>query len=308
MSELVSVTLPIFLMVAVGYGAARMRFVEPSFVRGMGWFVLNIALPALVLRALLSQDVAQTLSWRFILAYAAASLGVFVFTYCAARFVLRRDVSRAAMAALGGTNSNSGFVGYPVASLALGASAAIVLPMTILVENVLVVPLALGLAASGREGGKATPSVLKEALLRVVKMPLVISVVVGVVLSAAGVVLPTPLTTTISLFANASTASALFAVGGALAAVTATDVNSDIALIAIAKLVVHPLLTLLCFILVGDIPPALVAAGLVFAAAPMFTVYPLFAERFGLGRIAAIALLVTTAASFVTLTLVLALV
>ena len=32
----------------------------------MGWFVLNVALPALVLKALLSQDVGDTLSGRFL--------------------------------------------------------------------------------------------------------------------------------------------------------------------------------------------------------------------------------------------------
>jgi len=305
LSDLVSITLPIFLLIAVGFGAARLRIVDQQFVRSLGSFVLNFAMPALILHAFLARDFRQAFDGRFILAYGAASLLLFMLLWGVFRLVLRRERTLAAMATLGGVASNSGFIGFPVATLAIGAPALGALPMAMLVENVLMIPLALGLAEAGQRQDKPAAILLRDTLLRLVRTPLVIAIFVGALLAFLQFRPPAFLATTIGMLANASIACALFTVGGTLAALQSASFAGDVLLIVLAKLVLHPLAVAGTFWLVGGIPAPLMAAGIVLAASPMLTIYPIFGQRFGLGPLISVALFTATAASFVTLTFVL---
>ncbi|MGE0500318.1 MAG: AEC family transporter [Rhizobiaceae bacterium] len=306
MTDVISITLPIFLLVALGFGAVRFNVVDDGFIRGLGFFVLNFALPALVLHALVGQDFRQTFDPNFVLAYGGGSIVVMLAMLGSFRFLLRRDGAHAAIAALGGVASNSGFVGFPVASLAVGAPALAALPMAMLVENVLVIPLALGLAEAARHAGKGWPVLVREAAVRLIRMPLVIAILAGIALSLLGVRMPAFLATTVDMMSNASAACALFTVGGTLAMLRPSHSTAgDVAVIVACKLLLHPLAVAAGFWLLGGVPAPLMAAGLILAASPMLTVYPIFGQRFGLGPLASVALLAATAASFVTLTLML---
>ena len=303
--DLLSITLPIFLLIALGFGAVRLDVVNAEFVRGLGFFVLNFAMPALILHAFLAQDLHQTFNASFILVYGAASLILFALLWALFRVALRRDRSLAAMATLGGVSSNSGFVGFPVASLAVGAPGLSALPMAMLVENVLIIPLALGLAEAGQQQGKPLLTLVRDTLLRLARTPLLIAIVVGAFLAFVQFRPPAFLATTIGMLADASIACALFTVGGTLALLRSASIAGDVAMIAAAKLILHPLAVAAGFWLLGGIPTPLAAAGIIMAASPMLTVYPIFGQRFGLGPLCSVALLVTTTASFVTLTVVL---
>lgn len=308
MFELVSLVLPIFLLIAAGYAAVRAGAVRPDFVQGLGGFVLNFALPALILVALMQQDLRQTLNWNYLLAYGAGSLAVFAAAFGVSRVVFGAPLPQAAMTALGGSSSNSGFVGFPVASLAIGAPALTALPLSMLIENLLVIPLALALAEFGSSDGQGRAgAVVRETLLRLSRTPLIIAIVVGALLSAAGVRLPEPIFRTFDMMAGAAIPCALFVVGGTLAALRVDAVARDVPLIVVAKLILHPLAVSLAFALVGGVPPGLLAAGIVMAAAPMLTVYPILGARYGKEGMCAAALLATTAASAATLVVVLAL-
>lgn len=308
MPDVVALIVPIFLLIALGFAAARLRLVPGDFVGGLGTFVLNFALPALVLHALLRQDLRDTFDWGYLIAYGGGSLSVFLVILLFFRRVLARNLTHSAVAGLGAVASNSGFIGFPVTMLATGAPALTALPLSMLVENILVIPLSLALAEIGSQHGKPLGSVVAQALLRLSRMPLMLAIVLGMGLSAAGLQPPGVVSTAIEMLADASIACALFVVGGTLAGTRAAEVGGDVVWILLAKLVLHPLAVAAGFLLVGGVPPALAAAGIVFASAPMITVYPVLGQRFGLGRLGAAALLATTTAGFATMTLVLALV
>jgi len=307
LTDLLSITLPIFLIIALGFGAVRLQVVRAEFIPGLGFFVLNFALPALVLHALTSQDFSAAFDVGYLFVYALGSLIVFAAVFALFRFVLRRDLAQAAIASLGASAANSGFIGFPIATLALGPVALVALPLCMLVEVVLIIPLALGLAEAGEGEGQGASAAVRAALLRLVKMPLVIAIAIGVVLTLAGVTLPRPPATAVDMIADASAACALFVVGGTLASVSREAFAPDLAWITVAKLVLHPLLVALGFAVIGGVDPLLVAAGIIFASAPMITAYPIFAQRFGLSGLAAAALVIATAASFFTITIVLGL-
>lgn len=305
MSQIVSFTLPIFLLIALGFAAVRAGALDAAFIKGLGGFVLNFAMPALIVHALLAQDLRQSFNGSFLLVYALASLIVFILAFAACRFAFGAGTSRSAVAALGSSSSNSGFIGFPVASLATGKAALVALPMSLLVENVLIIPLSLALAEFGSSQGGRPADVLVQTVRRLARMPVVIAIVAGALMSGLGLQLPGPVSTAVGMIANAAIAPALIVVGGTLALERSLKIEGAIVPILIGKLVLHPLLVAGGFMLVGNVPHDLAVAGIVMASAPMLTVYPILGQRFGEGPLCATALVVVTATGFFTMTLML---
>lgn len=307
MPGLIFLVLPIFLLIGLGFAAIRAGLAPQSMIGALSGFIMNFAMPALILHALLQQDLRQTLNWNYMLAYAAGSLVAFSVLIAVMRVLLARRPERVTMVALGGCASNSGFVGFPVASLAIGTPALTALPLSMLVENIAVIPLALALAESAGARGAGALGAIRQTATRLARMPLMLAILVGSALSTVGFRPPDALAATFEMLASAAVPCALFVVGGTLAMLRPGVALVDVWLIAVCKLVLHPLLVLAGFRIVGGVPADLMAAGMIMASSPMLTIYPILCARFGEGEMGAAALFVTTAASFVTLPVALAL-
>ena len=289
--SVLSVTAPIFLLVALGFLAARLDWMSPTDSRALGGFVLRFAMPALIFKALSSRPLAEIADWRLLASYAAASLLSF-----AAVFALfaRGGQVRAACRALGGASPNSGFVGFPIASLLVGPKAAIALALCFLVENLMTIPLALTLAESRGTG----PAAL---LGRLARNPLLVAIALGVAASLAGLTLPAPVARAVDLLALSAPAVALFAIGGALVGLRVGGDLADIAPVAVAKLGLMPLLMWGFASLAGGADPEVRRAMLVMASAPVFSIYPLICRPFGQEQPGAAILLAETALAFPTM-------
>jgi malonate transporter and related proteins len=219
------------------------------------------------------------------------------------RFARSRPLGHSAIAALGAAASNSGFIGYPVAVLAIGDVAVIALALSMLVENFLIIPLGLALAEMSLHAGASLGAVLRKTVARLVRNPIVIAIVIGALISVLQPPLPGPLWTAIDMMARASAPAALFVIGGTLVGLKLDGLGSDIGWIVAAKLVAHPLAVLGAFMVFSDVDPALMAAGILLASVPMLSVYPIFGERFGLGGMCAAAMLGATVVAFLTVTM-----
>ena len=305
MVSILSLTVPIYLVIVVGYAAVRRGMFSRDQMRVLSQFVVNFALPSLMFLAIASRTVAEILNPTYLTAYAVGTLAAFGLGYGYARLRNARVEARA-FDGLGSSASNSGYVGYPLALLALPSVAGLSLGLNMLVENILLLPLTLLIASSGATAHLSWTKQIRENLRRLARNPLLIAVLLGLLVSASGLHLPDVLTRTLDLFSRASTATALFAVGGLLAGTEARGIVSRIAIVSAGKLVAHPLLVaaaMAACVAVGmpALAPDLRAALLVTAALPSMTVLPVLAHTYGEERSSAAVLLVTTAVSFLTL-------
>ncbi len=300
MLQILSITTPIFILIGLGFLSARGGLISREQVRGMGAVVINFALPALVLKAVSENPIGEVFNWQYLTAYGLGSLTVFCLGLLASRTLRREPLDSSAIAALGMANSNSGFVGYPIVAMTLGATAAIGLALNMVVENLLIIPLALALAEAGRQEGSAL-GVARETLKRLARSPLIIAMAIGLPLALLELRLPAVPARVVEMLATASAPLALFVIGGSLYGLRLSGMQGEIGMIAFGKLILHPLAVLLIFSLLPDVDPALMAAGVLFASAPMLSIYPILGQRFGVDGRCAAALLLTTVASFVTI-------
>lgn len=301
MLAVLGVTAPIFILIALGFLSVRGGLIDRGQIRGLGAFVINFALPALVLRALSERSLGEVLDGPYLLAYALASLAVFAGGLAVARWLRGQDLSASAILAMGMSVSNSGFIGYPIVAMLLGPTAALAMALGMLVENLLMIPLALALAEIGEQSGVRGRALARETALRLLRNPMISAIALGLLLSLLELRLPPLLFRVVDMLASASAPLALFVIGGTLYGLRPRGMWADVGQTALGKLVLHPLALLLAFVLVPDIEPQLKVAGLLFASAPMMSIYPILGLRFGLEERCAAALVAATVLAFVTI-------
>lgn len=287
----------IFAVIGIGWVSVRSGYLDQGAVAPAAQIVLRIALPAMIFLALAGTPVGQSFDLSFLLAYGVASLMVLAMGYGLA-LALGLSRAEAAVIALGVSMANSAFMGLPIAQAVFGQDMAIrVFAHVLIVENLLILPLALLALALADEDGTARRDVLRM----VFRNPLMIALLAGAAVSALGVTLPAQVADVLDLLGRLSAPLALLVIGGMLASLPASGQPATVGLIVTGKLFVHPLLVWLGVTLVPGVSPAMVPGGVLFAAMPMITIFPLLSARVGQGKLAALGLMVATTVSFVTL-------
>ncbi len=294
---------PIFILLGIGYLAVLKRIVDKAHIQGMGRYVINIALPALVIQALLQRPLGEVFNVPYLLVYGLGSGLAFAITFGLVTLRGNAPLERRAMYALGTSASNSGFIGYPVAVLVVGPTAGIALALNMLIENLLVIPTALVLAELGRQAKGGVWETVKPVAVRILRHPLIIAIAVGTLLAALNLHPPAPIARVLEMLAASSSPVALFVIGGTLCGLRVRGMVKRVTRIALAKLSLHPLCILLMVLLIPGLDPVFATAAIIFACAPMLSMYPLLGQRYGFGELGTAAMVMATVLSALTLAL-----
>ena len=300
--DILGITGPIYLAIALGYLATRRGLFAQSDMQVFGKFTLHLALPALLFNALSQRSVSEILNPAYLLAYALGSMVVILGGLFWARQVKGHSLSYSSMMAMGMSCPNSGFVGYPILLLSFGPVAGVALALNMVVENLLMIPLLLAVAdAEGGQPGR-WQSVLWQTLKNLARNPMIWGILGGFLFSLSGWSMPAPLGRTVHLFAQASAALSLFVIGGSLVGLKVQGLQGTVSQIVVGKLLISPLVmwgVVSWWVPIAD--TALRSAALLTGALPMLGIYTLLSQRHGHGAVSAAALLVTTVLSFFTL-------
>jgi malonate transporter len=308
MLQVLTLTIPVYLLIAIGYASVKAGMFHAADMRVLGRFVVGFCLPGLLFNALASRDLGEVLQARYLAGYAIGSVAMVLGGMWVARRLQRKPLDLAALQGLGMGQSNTGFFGYAIAAPLLGEPASVALALTMMVENLLVLPLGLALAdagASGQRGSQTFGPALRGSLRGLLRNPMIIAISAGFAFAMLGLRLPEPVARTVQLVATASSPVALFVVGGTLAGFSLRGVWRDVAFVGGAKLLLHPLAVGGMLWLLGPVDAALWTAAILFASSPMLSIYPVVAQKHGHEGLCAATLLATTAASFFTVNAVL---
>jgi hypothetical protein len=309
MASIFSVTVPFFALVLCGYLAARLRLLPESAIPGLNIYVLYFALPCMLYRFGASLPVAQLIDASVIAVWLAAAMVMVLGTVAVSRYA-HVGLKDSAFGALTATFPNTGFIGVPLLAALFGPAAAGPVITTVLIDLLITSSVAIALAQMGDRGELGPAASALRSVRGAISNPLPWSIGAGMVSSATGVRTIGPVDTIIRMLADSATPVALFAIGTVLWRAGQhvhgrTPLRSYLSL-ALAKLVVHPLLLLglgwLAIHLVGTPLSVFNLTVLVLAAAlPSANTVSLLAERYGAdnGRVTR-AVVLSTALAFVT--------
>lgn len=306
MFDILAVTGPVYLAIALGYGATRWGLFDRAELRVLGKFVIHLALPALLFNAMATRRFGDIFNVAYALTYLSATYALLGIGWLWCRHLARLDTATSAVYLMGMSCPNSSFVGYPILLLTVAPVAGVTLAQNTLMENLLVTPLLLALAESGRTGGGHGLQVLARTLGRLARSPMILAMAAGLLVSLSGLSLPAPVARTVNLFALTSGALALFVIGGSLVGLPMRRMGGQVAPIVLGKLVLHPLAVFAASLLVPALGGPLLDAELrmallVLSAVPMMSIYPILAQAYGHEGLSAAAMLATTLTSFFTL-------
>ena len=203
MLNIITALLPIFIVIAFGYAATRAGAFTLEGLTALGRFVISIALPALIFKALSEKRLDEVFIPAYLFGYAAATFLCFMIGLVISR-LFGQDLRGAAVTAVGQTFSNSAFVGYPLLLGVIGGNAGIYFSLNTLVENVLLVPMFLAIAESHTSGQGSFMQRLGRILLNMLRKPLIAALILGMIFSAFHWRLPAPIDKAISLLAGAA--------------------------------------------------------------------------------------------------------
>jgi len=292
-------TLPFFALIGLGYWAGRSGFFTAEATAYLTKFVFYFALSAMLFRFAATLSITEIFDWRFVAAYLVGTGAVYVLVMSVA-VVRRRPMAEAAMEAQAGVIGNTGFLGAPMLVLLLGAHAAGPVLMVLALDLIVFSSLITLIVTAVREGRFAL-RVLWALAVGLFRNPMIVSMGLGLIWSAAEWPLPAPADEFLALLAAAATPGALFAIGASLATKSAERV-SVAAWLSFSKLILHPAAVAFGALVLFAVDP--VAAGVMIAAAalPVAGNVYMLAQHYGIApqRVSA-SILISTAVSVLTL-------
>lgn len=297
-------TLPFFALIGVGYLAGRSRMFPQEGVAWLTKFVFYFALSAMLFRFAANLSLADIFDPTFVMAYLSASLLLYLLVLGVAK-IRGRGIEEAAMEAQCAQSGNTGFLGVPMLVVLLGPAAAGPVLMVLTVDMVVFSSL-FTLIITGARGGALGWHTSKSLALGWLKNPMVVSIVLGLIWSAWALPVPGPVNEFLSLLGGAATPGALFAIGASLAGRGAERLGVA-SWLSFAKLILHPLLVAIAALWL--FPVEREAAGVMIAAAslPVAGNVYILAQHYGVApQRVSTAILISTAASIVTVTTVIA--
>ncbi len=304
MVEIFLRTLPFFAIIGLGYWAGRSRFFTEDATAYLTKFVFYFALSAMLFRFAATLPFGEIFNGRLVVGYLLGTMAVYALATVVA-WMRGLDIPTAAVEAQCAAIGNVGFLGLPMLAL-LFSEAAIGPVMLVLTVDLVVFSSLIVILINGGRNGRLTPATFRMIGLGLLKNPMIVSISAGLLWSALKVPVPVPLNDFLTILGGAATPGALFAIGASLASKSAERIQIA-AWLSFCKLVVHPLCV--AVILIWLIPVEAFSATVAIAAAALpvaGNVYMLAAHYNIAPHRASAAILLSTAASILTVPLVIA--
>lgn len=307
--EAISLVLPIFGVISLGYLAARSGFLSNEAVDGIDKYAFNFGITALLFRALANTELPSELPWGLWLSYYGGVLVVWAMAGFAARYVLQRSPVDSVIIGFGGGFSNTVMLGIPIILTAYGEEAGVPLFFILAFHGLTVFTIATFLLETTRPRDGAplsTVAIFGESLRGMVKNPVILALGAGIAFGQTGLTIPVPIDVTLEMLGRTGIPCCLFVLGATLVRYEIRRSVGAASLMAGVKLIAHPIVVFVLATYVFQLPPLWIKVAVTMAAMPTGVFCFVLANRYAAAPGAASsAILLATGGGLVTLTVVL---
>ncbi len=240
MQALVDVILPVFLVVAAGYGVTWRGWMNEGTVEGLMKFSQNFAIPCLLFLAIARLDLGQEFDWRLLTSFYTGAVTGFVLGLLGARFLFGRGWEDAIAVGFVCLFSNSLLLGLPITERAYGPDALAANFAIIALHSPFCYLIGITAMEAVRARGQGIGATMGRVALGMLRNALIIGIALGALVNLGGLPLPAAAEQALELIARAGLPAALFGLGGVLYRYRP---EGDVRLILYAcgiSLVVHP--------------------------------------------------------------------
>lgn len=259
---------PVFALIALGYAAARGRWLSPAAQTGLTEVSATIAIPALLFRTVSSGAAMQTSPVGIWIAFFSALALTWLAAMLIARVVLGRPSIDHTSIAMTATYGNTVMLGIPLCLAVYGDTAAGPIAVILSIHTIVL----WGTASLQHQwlvrSAASDPASLMLALARDLgRNPIIVAIAAGVLWRLTGLGLPAVVDRSLALVAQAGVPTALIALGTTLAGFRIAGQGPTLATVVVLKLVVMPALALALALWLA-LPPVPLGVVVLFAAMP----------------------------------------
>jgi predicted permease len=299
---ILDVVAPVFAVIALGYGAARLRLLDEAGFRGINLFVFSLAAPALLFAGGTSGGGALAgAAGAAALAFLIGSTALYAACLWLGRAALGLPLGEAGVFALNCAFGNTVMMGIPIIAAGFGQAGLAVLLGILAIHSLVLLGLATVVAEIGLHAHAPWRRMLRPTLAGVMRNPIVMSVVAALAWSALGLPVPGMARRTLELLGAAAPSAALFVLGGSLAGFGLAEAWRETVLTVVIKLFAMPLLLWGVAALLG-LGPLETAVVVVVGAMPTGANAFMLARRYATGADrSGAAVLISTALSVLTI-------
>lgn len=301
MAALIEVILPVFLVIGFGFLTAKRRLLTDDHFDGLMLFTQGFAIPCLLFRAIAQLELSVYFEPLFLISYYVPALLGFVAGTLGARHVFNRPWEDSVAIGFCCLFMNAVLLGLPITERAYGTDA--LDPNYALVSVNAVICYGVGITTmeiiKNRGGGWVLT--FRATSRAIIHNNLMIGIALGFLVNLTSLPLPQALWDAIDLMIRAALPAAIFGLGGILARYKIEGDVGPVVMICALALFIQPALTYALgrsFALeTGPLQSSVLTA----AMAPGVNAY-VFANMYGVAkRVAASAVLVSTALSVLTI-------
>ena len=242
MEAIINVVLPVFAIIASGWFCGRIGLLGDGASQALNGFVYFAALPALFFAAMATVPLRETFNLPFIIDYMGALIGVGAVTWLVAGRLFPGKTDEHGLQNMAALFANTGYMGIPLLITAFGEAGKLPAVISTVLNGAIVMPFYIAIVEFSRSDAQHRAQVFADAGLGVVKSPLVISAVLGILWSALGIPVPVFLSKFCEILGSAAPPSALFAMGLFMVGKSFAGDRAEIGLLTVFKLLLHPLL------------------------------------------------------------------
>ena len=289
MSQLVTIIVPVFGLIGIGYAVSWSGVLDKSRGEALADFVFVVAIPLLVLRILATADFSGMSAWRLWLPFFAS----FVAAWAAGTMLIRRFFGRDAraglVAGLAAGYGNTTLVGIPLVLAAYGSDGSLPLALIIAVQlPIMMTAVALLMERAERLDGVAVDydsvgALAGSVAANLASNPIVIGLAAGALWRLSGIPFAGIAADLVGRLADVASTLALFALG---MTVSRYGIRGNIRaslMLSTLKLLVMPALVLILARVVG-LSPLAAKVAVIAAACPTGVTPFVVAGRFKTGE------------------------
>lgn len=287
--QILTIVLPLFILVGLGYAAARSGILEASIGDALGRFVYVVAIPVMIFRTLATSSLDGVSPWGFWFAYFAGVAVVWTLGTLAIRRGFRREARAGVIGGISAAFANTALVGVPLIAAVHGEAGLVPLFVLISVHlPVLTVACALlmerAAVVDGTQAPRPLPQIMAGVARNLATNPIIIGIACGVAWRFTGLPIEGIFADVLARIASATVPLALFSLGMSMVAYGIRGNLAPGLVLGLLKIAVMPAIVFLLARDVVGLPPLWVSVATLTAACPTGINAFLFANRYGTGH------------------------
>lgn len=297
---------PVFLTIMCGFVLTHIKIISRQGIPFLAKIAMNAFIPAMLFQTLSQSDISAHFDLRLWGSYYSGVFLNFAVVFVIARLWLKARTDESAVTAMGGVFSNIVLLGIPLVQAVYGEEGLVPVLIILSIHPLSLLGMTIMIVEGSRSGGDGhwLPKVLRS-VLRVLKNPIIIAIILGVLASLLKIRMPEMIDGTFERFRTAGPTIALLLVGAGLYGQSVRGNLSASLLCTVAKMFVQPLLVFSVGHFIFDLPPLQLTILTLVAALPSGANVAIIAGSYNvcIDR-SATTILITTVISMITLPLI----